>query len=194
MVVGFAGVGLLMVPTMTDPAASTPGLAMAVVATFSYGIAYNVAAPLQRRYGVLPVVRLAEIGGAVLLTPVAFPHLAVPSGSSALAVVGLGLVGTAAAFVGFVRLIGLVGPTGASLSLYFVPVVAMALGVAAGDDVLTLGDLVGTGVVVAGAAVASSPARAGRGVRRGAYARSRLATDSECSWSRQREGSERSSP
>ena len=59
----------------------------------------------------------------------------------------------------FVSLIGSVGPTRGAVTLYFVPVVAIALGVTLRDEPLHAAALLGTALVLGGAYLTSRPKR-----------------------------------
>jgi hypothetical protein len=129
------------------------GVGLVVLATVLYGVAFNLAAPLEARYGALPVIWRAELVALVALAPLGIA--AAPSSSfgwpSLLAVAALGCLGTAAAFAAFATLAGRAGPTRASVTVYFVPAVAITLGAAVGGEPLTAADLLGTALVLAGA-------------------------------------------
>ena len=73
----------------------------------------------------------------------------------------LGAVGTALAFAWFTTLIGRVGPTRGSLAIYFIPLVAIALGALLRDETVYLAAVFGTALVLAGAYLTSrgEPAR-----------------------------------
>jgi len=89
---------------------------------------------------------------ALLLTPltaVALPTEA-PSGDAIIAVVVLGLLCTAAAFVVFGKLIAEIGPGRALVITYVNPVVALALGVAILDERPGLGAIAGLVLILAG--------------------------------------------
>jgi drug/metabolite transporter (DMT)-like permease len=79
--------------------------------------------------------------------------------SSLLAVVALGSLGTALAFYRFTTLIGHVGAPRGSVTLYFVPVVAIALGAALNDEPVHAAALLGTSLVLGGAYLTSRPKR-----------------------------------
>ena len=93
----------------------------------------------------------------VLLAPAALVSL--PSSgfawSSTLAVVALGFFGTGWAFVAMTTLVGRVGATRGSVAIYFLPVVAIVLGVVFEDETIAAISLVGTGLVLAGAYLTS---------------------------------------
>ncbi len=75
--------------------------------------------------------------------------------SSALAMIPLGALGTGLAFVLMATLVGRVGGTRGSIAIYFVPVVAIVLGVIVRGDALQPAALAGTGLVLVGAWIAS---------------------------------------
>ena len=75
--------------------------------------------------------------------------------SSTLAVVALGFFGKGWAFVAMTTLVGRVGATRGSVAIYFLPVVAIVLGVVFEDETIAAISLVGTGLVLAGAYLTS---------------------------------------
>ena len=114
------------------------GVALILVATICYGIAFNIAAPLQQKYGSLPVMARILAIGAVLTAPLGV--VSIPGSrftwSSLLAVAAVGVLGTGIAFVLMGRLVGRVGATRASIVGYLIPVVALLLGVLLRNDVV----------------------------------------------------------
>ncbi len=56
IVVGFAGIVLISLPSIGDGASEARGVLLVLAATLSYGFAINLAAPLQHRYGSLPLM------------------------------------------------------------------------------------------------------------------------------------------
>lgn len=168
LAIGLAGVVAISWPAAQDAEATAAGAGLVLLATVLYGVAFNVAAPLQRQHGALPVVWRAQLVALALLAP--FGLAAVPASSfawsSLLAVAVLGSLGTAVAFVAFSTLAGRVGSTRASVAVYFVPAVAIALGALFRAEAIAAISLVGTVLVTAGAYLASRAdkphARAGR--------------------------------
>ncbi len=130
----------------------TAGLAVAL-----YGVAFNVAAPLQRRHGALPVIWRAQLVAVALLAPLGLAGVADSAfaWSSLVAVAVLGCLGTAVAFVAFTTLVGRVGSTRASITVYFLPAIAIALGALFRDETIAAISLAGTALVLAGAYLAS---------------------------------------
>ncbi|MFT5222370.1 MAG: drug/metabolite transporter (DMT)-like permease, partial [Glaciecola sp.] len=114
--VGFTGIVAISWPGLQDADATALGTALVLFAVFLYGLATNLAVPLQQRYGALPVLLRAQLAGLVIIVP--YGVLSLP-GSRAevgplLAMVPLGLLGTAVAFVLMTTLVGRVGaPRGA---------------------------------------------------------------------------------
>ena len=155
--VGFLGVVGVLWPATRDADATALGASLVLLAVLCYGVAVNIAVPLQQRYGALPVLLRAQLVALVLLAPAALVSL--PSSefawSSALAVVALGFFGTGWAFVAMTTLVGRVGATRGSVAIYFLPVVAIALGVIFRDETIAAISLVGTGLVLAGAYLTS---------------------------------------
>ena len=149
---GFAGVVVICWPSLRYAHATT-GVGLVLAATVLYGVAFNLAAPLQSRYGALPVIWRAELAALAVVAP--FGIAAVPSSSfawpSLLAVAALGCLGTGAAFAAFTTLAGRAGPSRASVTIYFVPAVAIALGAAVRGEPITAAGLAGTALVLAGA-------------------------------------------
>ena len=154
---GFVGVAAIALSAATGGPSQVLGVVLIVVATICYGIAFNVATPLQQRYGSLPVMAWILALGAVLTAPFGIASIGGSSfGWDALAAVAvLGLVGTGFAFVLMGRLVGRVGPTRASIVGYLIPVVALGLGVLFRADEVGPFGLIGVVLVIAGAYLTS---------------------------------------
>lgn len=161
LLLGFAGVAAISLPS-AESGSNAIGIGLVLLAALLYGFAFNLTAPLERRHGALPVIWRAQLVGIVLLLPAAVAG--VPGSDfdlpSLLAVVALGALGTGVAFYWFASLIGSVGATRGSIAIYFVPVVAIALGVALRDEPLHAAALLGTVLVLAGAWLTSRPGAA----------------------------------
>ena len=161
LLVGFLGVVAITSPSIGDEDSSGLGIALVFLAVALYGCAFNLAAPLQRRNGALPVIFRAMLVSLVLLAPVAAvsaPASGFAWGSLA-ATVFLGAAGTALAYVWFATLVGRVGSTRGSITVYLVPVVAIALGALLLDEPIYLASLVGTVLVLGGAFLTSRKQR-----------------------------------
>ena len=154
---GFIGVAAIALSVASQDASKALGVVLILIATICYGIAFNVATPLQQRYGSLPVMARILAIGAVLTAPLGLASI--PGSSfawSALAATAtVGIFGTGVAFVLMGRLVGRVGPTRASIVGYLIPVVALVLGVLFRDDVVGPIAIVGVALVVAGAYLTS---------------------------------------
>ena len=143
LVVGFGGVVVLLGIDVSGNAKELIGAGLILLATVGYAIGPMV---VKHRLGGLDPratmgVSLA-ISSLILLAPAIAdrPHSA-PTIGAVGAVVFLGLVCTAAAFVIFTVLIGEAGTSRATVITYVNPVVALALGVA------VLGERPGTGAL-----------------------------------------------
>jgi drug/metabolite transporter (DMT)-like permease len=153
LLIGFAGVALVCVPAARGEGGSALGTILALAATVLYGVAVNVAVPLQQRYGALPVIFRAQLVGLAVVIP--FGLAAVPGSRwawpSALAMVVLGVFGTGLAFVASSTLLGRAGSTRGAVQIYFIPVVALVLGVVFRDEDVSVWTLPGVSLVVLGA-------------------------------------------
>ena len=132
-------------------------MALVVLATVCYGLAVNIAAPIQQRYGSIPLMA-RMLGLASLWT--APLGIAAIGGSTFewvpfVAVAAAGVLGTGLAFVIMGSLVGRVGSTRASFITYVIPVVALVLGVVFLDDEVAGIAIAGVVMVIAGAVLAS---------------------------------------
>jgi drug/metabolite transporter (DMT)-like permease len=155
--VGFLGVSAIALSAASEGSSQVIGVILILVATLCYGTAFNVATPLQQRYGSVPLMARILLIGAVLTAP--FGIVSIPGSSfawpSLAAVLAVGLLGTGVAFVLFGTLAGHVGSTRASIVGYLIPVVALILGVVfLGDHVEQIA-LAGVALVIMGAYLAS---------------------------------------
>ena len=155
--IGFAGVAAIALSAASGGRSQAIGVAMILVATICYGIAFNIATPLQQKYGSIKVMAAILAIGAVPTAPLGLVALARSTFAwdSLVAVAILGLVGTGFAFVLMGRFVGRVGPTRASIVGYLIPVVALGLGVLLRGDHVGPFALAGVVLVVVGAYLAS---------------------------------------
>lgn len=150
---GFAGVVAVSIPSVTEAQATAAGTLMVLVATLCYGLATNLAVPLQQRYGAPSIMLRAQAVALVLVLPFGL----VDAGRSefdlgSLAAVGaLGVLGTGMALIAMAHLAGRVGATRAGAAIYLVPLVAIVLGVVFRDEAVHRLALAGIGLVLAGA-------------------------------------------
>ncbi len=164
LLIGFAGIVAISLPEIplrqvvaTGTAETAAGTGLVVVAVVLYGLAANLAVPLQQRYGALAVLLRAQLVALVVVLPFGLVALrdSTFAWGPALAMIPLGALGTGLAFVLMTTLVGRVGGPRGSIAIYFVPVVAIILGVVAlGEHVHPLA-LAGTGLVLIGAWVTS---------------------------------------
>lgn len=155
--VGFIGVVLVSLPSIGEGSSEAWGVALVVFATICYGVAVNLAAPLQQKYGSVNLMAKVLASATVFTAPYGLWQAGDASWELGplLAVAVLGVVGTGIAFALMGTLVGRVGPTRASFITYLIPVVALVLGVAfRSDEVFTL-ELVGVAFVIGGALLAS---------------------------------------
>lgn len=155
--IGFIGVVAIFLPEVQDSSATALGTGLVALAIVLYGLSANMAVPLQQKYGALPVLLRAQLWAMTLVVPVGLAQL---PGShwewdAALAMLPLGVLGTGLAFFFMTTLVGRVGGTRGSVAIYFVPVVAIALGVIARDETVEPIAIIGTALVLLGAWVTS---------------------------------------
>lgn len=159
--IGFLGVVAVSWPAVQGARATAVGAAMIIIATVFYGIALNLAVPLQRRHGTLPVFLRAQLVAAALVAPLGLAGLGDSSFAwpSLAATVVLGCLGTALAFVAMGLLVGRVGATRGSIAIYFIPVVAIVLGVLLRAEAVAPVSVAGTALVLVGAYLTSRAER-----------------------------------
>lgn len=153
LVVGFLGMMAIAWPEMQGSRATALGVALVVFAVLLYGLAVNIAVPLQQQYGSLPVLLRAQLTALVIVVPYGLWSL---PGSSwawgpALAMLPLGILGTGLAYILMTTLVGRVGAPRGSIAIYFVPIVAILMGVGFLGERIELSALVGTALVLSGA-------------------------------------------
>jgi drug/metabolite transporter (DMT)-like permease len=158
LVVGFAGVVAISLPSIGE-GSNALGIGLVLLAACLYGFAFNIAAPLQRRHGALPVIWRAQLVAVVLMLPFAVVGATESTfgWDSLLAVAALGALGTALAFYWFTTLVGRVGAARGSVAIYLVPIVAILLGAALLDETIHWAAVLGTALVLAGAYITSRP-------------------------------------
>jgi drug/metabolite transporter (DMT)-like permease len=134
---------------------------LVLAATVCYGFAINLAAPLQRRYGSLPLMSRMLALATIWTLPYGLSEIGTADwqlGPLA-AVLVLGVVGTGFAFGIMGSLVGRVGGTRASFITYLIPVVALVLGVVVRDDTVSPIAVLGIVLVIGGALLAGRPRR-----------------------------------
>ncbi len=157
LLLGLTGIVAISLPSVEGDASVVHGTLIVLAATISYGLAVNLAVPLQQRYGAFPVVFRAQLAAIVIVAPIGLTQLSgITFGwGSFAAVAALGVFGTGVAQLAMSVLAGRVGATRASIAIYFLPIVAILLGVLLhGEHVASL-SIVGTAMVLGGAFLAS---------------------------------------
>lgn len=157
LVVGFAGIVAIALPSVESGSTAAIGVALVLIATLCYGFSNNVVAPLQQKYGSIPVMARMLWVALFLVTPYGIFGLTRSefAWDSLLATLALGSLGSGLAFILVGSLVGRVGPTRSSFITYLVPVVALLLGVVFRDEVVSPIAVLGSLLVIAGALLAS---------------------------------------
>lgn len=155
--IGFLGILAISAPEIARSSATALGSLLVIVAVVLYGLSANLAVPLQQKYGALPVLFNAQIAALFIVLPIGL--LQIPGSTwsltSALAMIPVGVLGTGLAFVLMATLVGRVGAPRGSIAIYFVPIVAIILGVAVRGDAIEPLAVGGTALVLVGAWIAS---------------------------------------
>jgi drug/metabolite transporter (DMT)-like permease len=161
LVLGFAGVVLLSLPSATGSSSETLAVALVLLAVAGYALTGNVLVPLQQKYGALPVIYRAQALGVVLVTPFGLTNLSDNRFELGpfIAVAILGGVGTGVARSVQATIAGRMGAPRASIIGYLVPIVAMVLGVVFRDESLEPLELAGFAVVMVSAFLVSRAIR-----------------------------------
>jgi len=153
VVVGVVGIALVGLPSAALGETGALGVVLVVLAVCCYGVAANLAAPLQQKYGSTPVLLRVLVVATVATTPWGLVGLA--DSSFAWSALGsnlaVGVGGTGVAYVAAATLIGRVGPVRMSAVTYVIPVIAVGLGVVVLDESLGGVEVTGLVVLLAGA-------------------------------------------
>ena len=153
LAVGLVGVALIAIPTWSEGSSSAGGVIMILTALLCYGVALNIAGPVQRQLGSLPVIGRALAIACVLTAPFGIATISDSTfeWGSAVAVAVLGAFGTGLAYVLMASNAGRFGSTRASSTTYLIPGVSIVLGIAFRGEHIELLALVGSVIAVAGA-------------------------------------------
>lgn len=171
LVVGFGGAVVMAIPAMGG-GNSTFGVGLIMAALVSYGIALNIARPLQQRNGAVPVMWRA-LGVALLITaPLGLRDVINGDWTlrPALAMLCLGAGGTAIANILTATAAGRLGATKASATAFLIPVVALVLGVVIRHERVSMWSLAGAAICLFGAFIIRDPQIVTRPFRRPALA------------------------
>ena len=157
LTIGFAGVVAISAPSIGEGGTEALGVCLVVIATACYGLAINIAAPIQQHYGSIGVMARMLALATLWTAPLG---LIGATGSTFawapfFAIAVAGVLGTGIAFVFMGTLVGRVGSTRASVLTYLIPVVALILGVVFRGDLVAPLAVAGVAMVIAGAILAS---------------------------------------
>jgi len=161
MLLGLGGVALVVGVESLNSLEQFLGALAMLGAAFFYGLSSFV---VKGRYGSLAAVQTSWISvtvAGVLTLPAAIATTPghTPTVGATAALVALGVVGTALAFIIFYELINGVGPARAALVSYLAPGVALFYGAIFLDEKVTAASLAGLALILAGVAIASRPKR-----------------------------------
>lgn len=151
--VGSLGVVLIALPTLGEGQSSAFGVAQIISALMCYGLALNIAAPLQQRHGALPVLLRTQAVALVLTTPLGVAHLDEIefAWGPFLAIIALGVLGTSFAYVVATNNAGRLGSTRASVTTYIIPAVSLLLGALVRNEIVAVLSVIGCVVALGGA-------------------------------------------
>lgn len=157
LAVGFVGVVLISLGSAAEGASQLRGVLLVLLATVCYGIAFNVAPPLQAKYGGMVLMSHVLTISAILVLPLLLADTGDSQWSlgAAIATFVLGAVGTGIAYWIMATLMGRVGAIRSSVITYLIPVVSLVLGVVFRGDSVSALALVGAPLTILGAVVAS---------------------------------------
>jgi drug/metabolite transporter (DMT)-like permease len=163
LVVGFGGAVLIFSPWQSAEGLGSAGALACLAAAASYAISYVYMDRFLARRGIGPVVLSAcQLGAASVLLAITLGITGVQSPRLDPTVVAsiliLGLIGTGAAYVLNYQIIASVGATVASTVTYLLPVIAIILGFLVLGEHITLLDLAGVALILAGVALTRNQA------------------------------------
>ncbi|MGV1759193.1 MULTISPECIES: DMT family transporter [unclassified Rhizobium] len=160
VIVGFAGVALMIGPSVLASLGGSNALAQLAVlaAAFTYSLA-GIFGRRFRRMGLAPIIPAAGqvTASTVLLLPIALfvdrPWtLAIPSSETWLALAGLAILSTAIAYVLFFRILATAGATNLMLVTFLIPVSAILLGALILGEDLQMKHFIGMAMIAVGLA------------------------------------------
>lgn len=153
--IGMAGTVVMGLPTLREGHSTVAGVGMILAALVSYGVALNLASPLQQRNGALPVILRAQLVALVLVAPIGARdalHVKWAPGPLA-ALLALGVLSTGVAFAIMSVSAGRFGAARASSAAFLIPAEALVLGVVFRGEHVAAVSLLGGVICVAGALV-----------------------------------------
>lgn len=168
LAVGFGGVVLIFTPWRAAGALDLTGAAACLGAALSYGVGFVYMDHFLARRGASPL----SLAGVQLLSATAMLAVVLPATSppfprldmvTVVSVAVLGVAGTGFAYVVNYQIITTEGATVASMITYLLPVVAIGLGVAILGERLSVTDVAGVVLVLAGVALTGRRGRRSTG-------------------------------
>jgi len=158
MLIGFLGVAALVGVDSFTGAIDPLYVFFVILASLGYGVAPIVANLKLKDVSSASMIGLSMLMVSVVYAPFAVPNLgaefAQASVQSLIAVLVLGLVCSAAAFVLFFKLIKEIGPAKSSLITYVNTAVALFLGIVFLSEPITIGLLIGIPLITVGLVLA----------------------------------------
>lgn len=157
VITGLVGIVLISLPSLGNGSDSVLGVGLILAAIAGYGLAFNLAVPLQQRYGAIPVIYRVQAVSLVVTLPGLLLGLgeSTVSAKAVAALVVLGVGGTGFAYVAVSALSGRVGSTRSSVITYISAPVAMILGIIVRGDVVEPVQVFGGALTLVGAWFAS---------------------------------------
>jgi drug/metabolite transporter (DMT)-like permease len=161
MLLGFAGVALVVGVESVHSLDQFLGAVAMIGAAFFYGLSSFV---VKGRFGTMAAVQTSWISvtvAGILTLPVGIATTPghTPTLGAVAALVALGVVGTALAFMIFYELINGIGPARAALVSYLAPGVALFYGAIFLDETVTMAAIAGLVLILGGVAIASRAKR-----------------------------------
>ncbi len=153
LAVGLTGVLMVALPNLGAGGASMDGVLLVLIAITLYGIAINIARPLQIEYGALPVLVRALGLAAIITAPLGLPaaihgHWTI---GPVLSLLALGSLGTGIAYVLSTVASGKLGATRASAAIFITSPVALLLGMLVLHERIAAISILGALTCIAGA-------------------------------------------
>jgi len=163
LVIGFGGAVLIFSPWQAVSGLASIGAVACLAAAACYAVSYVYMDRFLARRGIGPVVLSAcQLGAASVWLALALGVTGAPAPRLDPTVVAsvliLGLIGTGAAYVLNYQIIASVGATVASTVTYLLPIVAIILGFLVLGEHITLPDLAGIALILAGVALSRNRA------------------------------------
>lgn len=157
LLIGFTGVVMVSARGGSSTENGYLGVGLLLFAVMCYGVGVNLAVPLQQRYGALPVLLRSLAVATALTLPLGLGALPADgvSTSSVAALLALGSLGTGIAFVAMTTLVGRAGATRGAVATYFIPIVALVLGVTFRNEEAPIVSLLGIALILVGAGFTS---------------------------------------